>query len=155
MVLPHIRRATPDDWADVRAIRLLALAEAPYAFASNLAAEEPLPAGHWQEWPAKHAVFLAWSDAHPVAIAVGIPGDAVELISVWTHPSTRGTGLATAMITTVVEWAEGSTRINAWAVENNPRALRFYERLGFTRTGETMAYPNDPTLTEYQLSLFL
>jgi len=37
-------------------------------------------------------------------------------------------------------------------VSNNEAAIRFYERLGFTRTGRTQPYPNDPTLIEYEMS---
>ncbi|WP_018684029.1 GNAT family N-acetyltransferase [Actinokineospora enzanensis] len=155
--MPDIRRATPDDWSDLRAVRLRALADAPYAFASNLAREQPLPDSHWRSWPTRHAVFLGWSADRAVGVAAGMPGDVAGLISVWAAPETRGTELATGLIAAVVEWAResGSSRVNAWVVENNPRAIRFYDRLGFTRTGETMAFPNDPTVTEYELTLAL
>ena len=35
---------------------------------------------------------------------------------------------------------------------NNEAALRFYEQLGFNRTGRTEPYPNDPALIEYEMS---
>jgi ribosomal protein S18 acetylase RimI-like enzyme len=34
----------------------------------------------------------------------------------------------------------------------NEPAIGFYERLGFTRTGRTEPYPNDPTVIEYEMS---
>jgi len=35
---------------------------------------------------------------------------------------------------------------------NNDPAIRFYERLGFTKTGRTEPYPNDPNIFEYEMS---
>ena len=35
---------------------------------------------------------------------------------------------------------------------NNDGAAHFYERLGFTRTGSTIPYPNDPALIEFEMS---
>ncbi|WP_245614122.1 GNAT family N-acetyltransferase [Actinokineospora inagensis] len=154
MVEYAIRRATPDDWSAIRSIRLTALADAPYAFASNLAAEQPHPESRWRAWPAEHAVFLAWSGDRPVGITVGIPGDEVDMISVWTDPGFRGTGLATDLVETLVTWAgsRSATAVTAWVVGDNPRARRFYARLGFTLTGKEMPWPNDPSITEYHLS---
>ncbi|MBM7772043.1 RimJ/RimL family protein N-acetyltransferase [Actinokineospora baliensis] len=149
-----ISRATPADWSAIRAVRLAALTEAPYAFASTLAKETPYGDDHWRDWPRKHAVFLAFADVEPVAIAAGIPGDPVEMISVWIAPAARGTSLATELVETLVDWAkaEGAGAVNAWVVGNNPRARRFYDRLGFTPNGREMPYPNDPSITEYHLT---
>jgi ribosomal protein S18 acetylase RimI-like enzyme len=34
---------------------------------------------------------------------------------------------------------------------NNGTAMRFYEGLGFARTGRTEPYPNDPALFEHEM----
>jgi ribosomal protein S18 acetylase RimI-like enzyme len=34
---------------------------------------------------------------------------------------------------------------------NNGAGLHFYQRLGFTRTGGTEPYPNDPALIEIEM----
>jgi len=34
---------------------------------------------------------------------------------------------------------------------NNERAIRFYERLGFAKTGRTEPYPNDLAIIEYEM----
>jgi ribosomal protein S18 acetylase RimI-like enzyme len=35
---------------------------------------------------------------------------------------------------------------------NNKAAIMFYQRLGFSLTGRTEPYPNDPALIEYEMS---
>jgi ribosomal protein S18 acetylase RimI-like enzyme len=37
----------------------------------------------------------------------------------------------------------------------NPGATRFYQRLGFCKTGKTEPYPNDPAIFEYEMMLKL
>ncbi|SDD00285.1 GNAT family N-acetyltransferase [Actinokineospora iranica] len=151
--MPTVRRATPADWQDLRAVRLAALTDAPYAFGSTLATELRFDEARWREWPAKHAVFLGWLADRPAAIAAGIPGTEVEMISVWAHPDTRGTGLAAKVVTAVIDWAHthNATQVTAWAVGTNTRALRFYQRLGFTLTGRDDDHPHNPALRELEL----
>jgi ribosomal protein S18 acetylase RimI-like enzyme len=38
---------------------------------------------------------------------------------------------------------------------SNQGAIAFYERQGFSLTGTTEPYPNDPSLIEYEMSLVL
>jgi ribosomal protein S18 acetylase RimI-like enzyme len=38
---------------------------------------------------------------------------------------------------------------------NNDGAIGFYERLGFKKTGRTEPYPNDDTLMEFEMMLFI
>jgi len=37
--------------------------------------------------------------------------------------------------------------------ESNARAIAYYERRGFTRTGNTVPYPLDPTANELEMEL--
>jgi len=35
---------------------------------------------------------------------------------------------------------------------NNRTPIEFYERMGFSMTGNTEPYPNDPSVIEYEMS---
>ncbi|MGQ0842476.1 GNAT family N-acetyltransferase [Actinokineospora sp.] len=153
-----VRRLTPDDWARLRAIRIAALTDTPAAFGATLAHELSFDEDRWRGWLARDALFLAEAGEGRVGIAGGMAGpNEVELVSVWAHPDTRGTGLAATVVGAVVDWAraEGHPRITAWADQTNDRALRFYRGLGFTPTGRDDIHPHDPALREVELALAL
>ncbi|MDX6327740.1 MAG: hypothetical protein QOI83_123, partial [Streptomycetaceae bacterium] len=48
---------------------------------------------------------------------------------------------------------ERADRVQLWVHERNPRAEGFYRRVGFVRTGKTMAFPLDESQTEYEMAL--
>ncbi|WP_436493871.1 N-acetyltransferase family protein [Actinokineospora sp. HUAS TT18] len=152
------RQLTADDWAELRAVRLEALADTPSAFGSTLARELAFDEERWRGWPVKHGLFMTWVDGEPVAIAGGIPEPGgVELVAVWASPASRGTGAGAAVVQAVIDWARDreAKRVTAWAVEDNERALRFYRKLGFTLTGRDDVHPHDARLRELEMELSL
>ena len=54
----------------------------------------------------------------------------------------------------IIDWAgEQSFRVLKLAVtSNNETAIAFYMRFGFSLTGRTEPYPNDPALVECEMS---
>lgn len=149
--MAEIVRAGPDDWRRVRAVRLRALRDAPDAFWATAAEEAALSEAQWRERLALAATFLALRDGDDVGLAVGgphwrEPSDA-GLTGMWVAGPLRGSGTATALIATVVAWARvaGYRRLRLEVADDNHRAVRFYERLGFVPTGwrGTMPPPRD------------
>ena len=138
-----IRRLRPDEWRDLRALRLRALADAPDAFGATLAEAETDPDTAWQQ--------QAIADDRPVIVAevagrlVGMvsggqapTGDWIgSLKSMWVEPAARGKGVAAAMVGAVVEWAReaGYPALALGVTTSNARAIALYERLGFVDTG--------------------
>jgi len=143
---------TGDDWRVWRALRLEALAEAPYAFGSTLA--------DWQgdgdreeRWrdrltrPGAHNV-VAFVQGRAVGMASGVPGEVpaeVELISMWVSPTVRGSGVADALVREIERWARslGAASLCLDVVADNLAARSFYRRLGFADTGEPTASPTN------------
>jgi len=151
----EVREVGPDDWLIMRDVRLAALRDAPYAFASTYAREAQLTEDEWRRRASGRNSFLAYLPelgAVPAGIAAGIedgPG-AFELVSMWVRPQARGRTAGSALITAVVDWARarGACALHLWVTENNKPARRLYERCGFTPTGERQPLPSDPRLAE-------
>jgi len=162
-----VRMLMPGDWQALRAARLAALAEAPYAFGSTLERELILDEAHWRGRIAGSAFFAAWRDGQVIGMACGLSGeaegaDAAEqgarswhLVSMWAAPDARGTGVADQLVAAVCEQASGSgaDRVTLWVTDVNARARAFYQRLGFVPTGKRQPVrPDDPGHWEQELA---
>lgn len=145
-----LRVLAPEDWPVWRALRLAALADAPYAFHSRLADWQG-PGDRAERWRARLARpgsfdLMALVDGVPAGMAGGLAGErrgAVELVSVWVGPTGRGRGVADRLIHAVEAWA---VRMRAESLElavmpGNVHAIALYRRNGFADTG----VPGDPT----------
>ena len=77
-----------------------------------------------------------------------------HLISMWTAPTHRNRGIGRLLVNEVLNWARGrnARALQLMVTSNNEQAIRFYQRLGFTQTGRTEPYPNDPAVVEYEMS---
>ena len=146
-----------------KAVRLRALEDAPHAFGSTYAKESQLPDSDWikrvKRWNGETgAGFLAMDGP----TACGIAGSFLDandptraqLISMWTAPTHRQRGVGRLLVDEVLRWARGRDAhiLLLMVTSINEPAIRFYERLGFTRTGRTQPYPNDSAVIEYEMS---
>lgn len=171
-----VARVRPDDWRELRDVRLRALADAPSAFGSTLAREAAFPDDVWRERAAQGRTLLArtvpddgrLADGDPaggdrspgpvVGIAAVVPslGDATvaELVSVWVEPGARGSGVAESLLARAEDLAAGlgARTLALWVTATNAPALRLYERAGFVPTGETQPLPSDPRLVELRMT---
>jgi GNAT superfamily N-acetyltransferase len=157
-----IRRVTLDDVETYRDVRLRALADSPSSFGSTLQAESDRPHDQWVERVVRSArgdartIFLAF-DADDCVGLVGAVEDDLgadrQLVSMWVAPTHRGTGVAVELVEAVLTWARdaGARRIGLWVTRGNDRAQRFYERMGFTVTGDVQPLPSDPCKEEIRM----
>jgi ribosomal protein S18 acetylase RimI-like enzyme len=77
-----------------------------------------------------------------------------NVISMWVAPSHRRTGVGSSLIAALQRWARSSgvRALRLMVTGNNHGAIKFYERMGFSMTGNTEPYPNDPSVIEYEMS---
>lgn len=138
-------RATPDEWQRLRAVRLAALAESPRMFGSNFAREEAFDEAEWRQRAARPATFLATLDGSDVGIAGVYEFDAGWCVmGMWVAPTARGAGVVEALVTVCEDEARrhGATDLTLGVMEDNPRGIGAYSRLGFTMT-ETRHHVRD------------
>ena len=148
-----VRATTMTDWQALREIRLQALRDAPYAFASTYAREAAFADDEWQGRATRDGSFLAFlPEVSPAGLGSGYLAapDTVELIGMFVRPQARGHGVGEAIIDAVVGWAiqKGATTVHLWVTETNKPARRLYERCGFTVTAERQPLPSNPALGE-------
>jgi ribosomal protein S18 acetylase RimI-like enzyme len=137
----QIRRAESGDESLLLKIRLEALSEAPEAFGSTLDRERARTPADWQKWLSPSATFVLETATGPEGIVAGVPDSTdpavVHLMAMWVHPALRGSGAASALVQSVLAWAEGrdASSVRLEVIEGNDRARRLYERHGFRATG--------------------
>lgn len=158
-----IEPITPKDVVLFKSVRLRALQEAPYAFGSTYAKEAEFDDAEWvrraERWNGERGIgFLAMdgSDGCGIAGAFLDSNDATQaqLVSMWTAPTHRQQGVGRMLVNEVLAWARlrSARTLLLMVTSNNEAAMRFYEKLGFTRTGRSEPYPNDPDVIEYEMS---
>jgi ribosomal protein S18 acetylase RimI-like enzyme len=161
MVILH--RITPTLSASYKTVRLRALQDTPSAFGSTYARESQFSEAEWHSRAANLCTppaigYLAYHQDDYCGIACGFldkqdPRNA-ELVSMWVASTHRRTGTGKLLVEAIESWARLSAAhtLRLMVTKTNLAAISFYERLGFTATGRTEPYPNDPSLTEYEMS---
>lgn len=137
-----VRRLTPDDYEDLRAIRLEALRLNPAYFAADPALEEAFTKEQWLARLATAVSFGGYVDGMLSGLAVFSRPSSPKLAhtgdlgAMYVRDGARGTGLADAMIEAVLDHAEKEVeQIKLSVNAENPRAVKFYERHGFRIIG--------------------
>ena len=141
----ELKRIRADDWKLWRDVRLKALADAPDAFYATLEQEQAYDEDRWRDWLQSHGVqIVALEGAEPVGVVGGhLGGEGAELYGMWVAPAARGSGLGENLVREVIGWAaeQGHERLRLWVADDNARAMRFYEKLGFTMADQTWPDP--------------
>ncbi|KAI9129645.1 N-acetyltransferase [Acaryochloris sp. CCMEE 5410] len=164
-MMVSIEPITPASTVTFREVRLSALRESPSAFGSTYAEELKLSDVEWQQRAERcsgdnSVGYLAIDSGQPCGIVACFlhPEDltSAHLASMWVTPNYRSKGVGQLLVRTVFKWIEAHHVITLilTVTSSNDRAIRFYERLGFVKTGNIEPYPNDPALFEYEMVRF-
>jgi RimJ/RimL family protein N-acetyltransferase len=160
-----VHRVTPADAARMRALRLEMLADSPLAFLETLAQAAARPHEDYRRR------IIQASVGRQVAQFVADPGGRGRLIghaggtvlpeepsvtvvfAVYLTPARRGGPVLPELVEAVAEWSRsvGRPDLMLEVVVGNDRAVRAYQRLGFTDTGVRVPHPVVPALTELQM----
>lgn len=148
-----IRKATADDAMKLREIRLRALREEPDAYGSTYEESARYSIEQWVRMAGEWNYFLALVHGQVVGMASGgqFPPrpEARWLYGMFVRREFRGTGVADALVETVVQWArdEGVSTLGLHVTTSLARPVAFYTRLGFVPYGKPTPMDRDATLT--------
>ncbi|WP_433827509.1 GNAT family N-acetyltransferase [Actinoplanes sp. CA-015351] len=159
-----VRRVTPEDTGRMRALRLEMLADSPLAFLETLAQAAARPHESYRHRTRQSssgpdtAQFVADPVDGPLIGHAGgtvLPDDphCTVVFAVYLTPAYRGGKVLAQLVDAVADWslASGRDELMLEVVVGNDRAVRAYEKLGFTDTGVRLPHPTVPTLTELQM----
>ncbi len=147
-----IRRATADDWAALRAIRLEALADTPDAYGSTYEGTVDYSARRWKAMVSESRYWLAARDGEVLGMASGgfndQHPDTYWLYGMYVTPAARGSEVAPRLMEAVSAWAkgEGASDLYLHVTTSVERARAFYQKMGFVATGERFSMERDRTL---------
>jgi GNAT superfamily N-acetyltransferase len=159
-----VRRVRPEDAARVRALRLEMLTDTPLAYLETIDEAAARPHAQFRARIANNATapdsaqFIAEADGRVIGQtgAYAPPGThgVTLLYAVYVTPDRRGTGVLDAIVAAAAAWsrAGGRPTLEIEVVAGNDRAVRAYQRLGFTDTGRRTRHPTIPVLTELAMS---
>lgn len=159
----RIETVTPKNIIVFKEARLRALQDSPTAFGATYERESQLTDAEWMERArqsdgVKRVMYMALEDGVVCGIAGAMRDEDDEsraaLISMWTAPTQRKKGVGRMLVGEVISWARsrGLQVLTLMVTSVNPTATKFYERLGFVRTGRTEPYPNDAAVIEYEMA---
>jgi len=142
----RVRAARWEEWEQARDLRLRALADSPDAFGSTLEREREHAEPAWRAWidgweGSANRFVVGETEDGWVGMSVGsrtADEPDAHLYGMWVEPAWRRRGVGGSLVQAVVDWARswGARGVILGVTERNEGAAGFYERLGFTDTGE-------------------
>jgi GNAT superfamily N-acetyltransferase len=147
----EIRRIRPDEWRELRDLRLRALQDAPDAFGSTYEEESTRSDAEWVDWvdglvegSSSFGAIAVDDDDRWVGLAVGAPHrdhlGAAGLFAMWVDPAARGAGIGRALVEEIVGWARsvGFPVLRLLVTSSNDVAVRLYAGCGFSDEGRRL-----------------
>ncbi len=158
-----IEQLSPAFAMHLKRVRLTALKDTPSAFSSTYARESQRSNEDWLKvasaWSSGQSVFyIAMDEGAPCGMIAGkfdeIAPRRAWVLSMWVAAAHRRSGLGARLMDEVERWAQNLAICELYlhVTSNNSTAQNFYEKCGFTRTGITQPYQNDPALFEYEMA---
>ncbi|WP_270887284.1 GNAT family N-acetyltransferase [Pedococcus sp. 5OH_020] len=158
----RVRQVEPQLWREYRAVRLAMLLDLPAAYDSTFAREVAFTDEQWLERLEGATSWLAVDGQQPLGAvtlfqAPGQASDEAYLVAMWVAAHARGHGVADALVAALTQHAGtvGIRRVVLDVADANSRAVRFYERAGFVRTGRTGVLTHAPDITEFEMALLV
>lgn len=154
-----VRALAPDEWRQLRSIRLAALHHDPTAFARTHEEEAGYESERWQGraagGPDNQNFVATEGDVFVGLVAAHRPTSEgpTELVSMWVSPEVRGRGVGRLLVEAVISWAADfdPPSVELWVTNGNRPAIGLYESCGFSVTEDVQPSPADPCREETRM----
>ena len=139
----RMRLLVPEDWQAWRDLRLEGLRNAPSAFLSSWADESIYSEDDWRRRIARNQIFAGFDVQESLLGGIGFYQMTATNLrhrgmmwGVYLRPAARGTGLANALMETMLEHAKSCVlQVHCGVDPDNAPARKLYERHGFIPCG--------------------
>lgn len=147
----RIRAVADSELAQLKELRLRALADAPSAFGSTVEREKERAPEGYRSWITDGITFVAededgWHGLGHGRLDKEKPSLAY-VMAMWVEPAYRGSKVGALILDTVMAWAraQGASVISLGVTDGNSAAEALYRSRGFVPTGEREPLQSDPT----------
>ncbi|NBO20167.1 MAG: GNAT family N-acetyltransferase [Proteobacteria bacterium] len=102
------------------------------------------------EMQSGHRFFIAWEGFEPLGYASAYKeGDTVWVKKLYVQPDRQGEGIGSQLMQAAVSALSPAREVSLLVNSNNTPAMTYYERSGFSRSGETPVQMGDYHFTDY------
>lgn len=160
--MPVVKQLTPDQWQELKRVRLAALADSPQMFLSSHAQEVNYPDAVWEHEFKRGDWYVGYAGRKAVCM-LGVtkepdmPSYECYIEYMWVSPQHRRSGVASSLVEGVLSNLRetGYKTVFLWVLSGNVAAARLYERLHFVWTGRRQPLADRPGRFEEQMKLSL
>jgi ribosomal protein S18 acetylase RimI-like enzyme len=158
--MPDIRLLGQGEWPTLRNIRLSALQEAPHAFLSTYEQEQAYSENQWRAEFVRGDWSVGNIGGRPISLlgATREPDTTIHeyyLEYLWVSPECRRSGVASGMLTAVLDRLRTSGVQTAflWVLEGNDAAMRLFRQVGFVSSNYRQPLAAHPGRSEERMQL--
>jgi ribosomal protein S18 acetylase RimI-like enzyme len=144
----EIREVRPDEWEDLKRLRLRALQADPDAFGTSFEEASANPDIEWRKWAREgwgsgpQVTLVAvdgnrWVGMGVCVIRIDDP-ESSDVFAMWVEPESRRRGAAGKLLDALTAWAasRGVNEVRLTVSDRNSAAVGLYESAGFEATGD-------------------
>jgi ribosomal protein S18 acetylase RimI-like enzyme len=157
-----VHSVRPDEWRELRDLRLRALTEDVTAFGDTLEKARARGDDEWRRYAddgERLVTFVATRDAKFVGMSRGrvLEGADAGLYGMWVAPTARRGGVGRRLVVAVLDWArtQGVARVVLDVAEERPAARALYAACGFVETGRSAPCESHAEVMELEMACAL